>query len=287
MTIQGSNSIFNKLIRDRQSLIRHIPNSLQQSMYIAWNNHYEELYESESTGTFLLEDALNSVLVSFEGSNQTLKQLRYVWMALTLAIVVEPTIKYYKPDNSTPEKTINSLTGWLIATLEEISEPTKESDRSFEDVVNITSTDIHQIFSEKNVSSFQVLSEALNVYVSAIRTLEENCSLKALLDILDDCLEGYAIFPGSYGRRELFNWWLLDVVPSCWYLLPPSSLYSLSEISEDNHQILNRLNKTSSLMWSFIYRKGDSLSNKLSIFKNEKKGIDSKTEYNEFSLSNI
>lgn len=164
-----------------------------------------------------LEDALNEILCSFQSSNRLLSQLRYVWMALVLAIVVEPTVKYYQPDSLIPEKTINQLTDWLLKAL------TEQLNCDFEN----TLADFNSFLSTQNVPSFQVLSEALDVYINAVKTLELDHSLQALLNILDDCLEGYAIFPGSYGRRELFNWWLLDVVPSCWYLLPPASVYFL------------------------------------------------------------
>ncbi|MFW6358897.1 MAG: hypothetical protein ACOC0N_06755, partial [Chroococcales cyanobacterium] len=48
-----------------------------------------------------------------------------------------------------------------------------------------------------------------------------------LLEILEDCFEGYAIFPGSQGRRDLLNWWLLDVVPAIWSFKSPESLYTI------------------------------------------------------------
>ncbi|MEG3436466.1 hypothetical protein V0288_04985 [Pannus brasiliensis CCIBt3594] len=94
------------------------------------------------------------------------------------------------------------------------------------------------------------MSEALDVYQNAIKTIEPDRSLEALLEILEDCLEGYAIFPGSRGRRELFNWWLLDVVPASWYLRPPRSFYSVTdsprdqEIFSDRMQELQRISDT-------------------------------------------
>jgi len=253
MTFQGRNSIYKQLTRNRKSLLRHLPASLQKAIVTAWNQHYEELYESESDGTVLLEDALSRILNSFQSSNQTFMQIRYVWMALTLAVVVEPTIKYYQPDNQIPEETINKLTNWLLKTIAGLFYPKEKLNREIDHVLNDTSVDINHLSSDKKTSSFQVLSEALDVYISAVNTLEPSHSLQALLDILDDCLEGYAIFPGSYGRRELFNWWLLDIVPSCWYLLPPTFVYSLNELADhDSHQTLSQLEETSSLMWSLI-----------------------------------
>lgn len=253
MAFQWRNSIYKQLTLNRKSLLRHLPASLQKAMITAWNQHYEELYESESDGTVLLEDALSRILNSFQSSNQTFMQLRYVWMALTLAVVVEPTIKYYQPDHPIPEETINKLTNWLLKTIAGLFYPQENFNQEFDHVLRDTSVDINHLSSDKKTSSFQVLSEALDVYISAVNTLEPSHSLQALLDILDDCLEGYAIFPGSYGRRELFNWWLLDIVPSCWYLLPPTSVYSLNELADhDSHQTLSQLEETSSLMWSLI-----------------------------------
>ncbi|WP_157453444.1 hypothetical protein [Coleofasciculus chthonoplastes] len=293
MAFQWRNSIYKQLTLNRQSLLHHLPASLQKAMVTAWNQHYEELYESESDGTVLLEDALSRTLNSFQTSNQTLMQIRYVWMALTLAVVVEPTIKYYQPDHPIPEETINKLTNWLLKTIAGLFYPQENFNREFDNVLNDTSVENNHIFPNKKISSFQVLSEALDVYISAINALEPSHSLQALLDILDDCLEGYAIFPGSYGRRELFNWWLLDIVPSCWYLLPPTSVYSLNELAnDDSHQTLSQLEETSSLMWSLIEaaihnqnsREEYWLSSRNNTFKEK---IDSQFEHNQFTLSNI
>lgn len=253
MAFQWRNSIYKQLTLNRQSLLRHLPASLQKAMVTAWNQHYEELYESESDGTVLLEDALSRILNSFQSSDQTFMQIRHVWMALTLAVVVEPTIKYYQPDNPIPEETINKLTQWLLKTITGLFYPQEKINREIDNILRDTSVDINHLSSDTKISSFQVLSEALDVYISAVNTLEPSHSLQALLDILDDCLEGYAIFPGSYGRRELFNWWLLDIVPSCWYLLPPTSVYSLNELADDDsNPALSKLEETSSLMWSRI-----------------------------------
>jgi hypothetical protein len=105
------------------------------------------------------------------------------------------------------------------------------------------------------VANFQIIFEALDVYMSAIKTLDYNQSLESLLDILENCLEGYAIFPGSHGRRELFDWWLLEVVPASWYLMPPSSIYSLEKLGTEKNKSfcqMNKLEEISSAMWKII-----------------------------------
>lgn len=253
MSSKGSNLIYKQIISNRPSLLRYMPDSLQEAIIAAFSNSYEELYELESDGELLLEDALEEILGSLQSSHQLLGQLRYVWMALILAVVVEPTIKYYQPDSNFPEETIGRLTGWLLKTLVGMLNPQKKFYGDPENIEDIALVDFKCLVSTERISSFQVLSEALDVYINAVKSLEPTHSLQALLDILDDCLEGYAIFPGSYGRRELFDWWLLDVVPSCWYLLAPTSAYSLVD-SEDAYKAsaLSRLEEISSLMWTLI-----------------------------------
>lgn len=227
-----------------------LPNSLQGAVASALNQRYGELYEPEVSGGVLLEDTLEEILGSFQQNQPLLGQLRYVWMALTLAAIVEPTVKYYQPDSQIPEKTIGLLTDWLLETLVEMLAPKKQLRSSSKNTHSNISLDLKHLLSVNELSSLQVLSEALDVYREALETLEPDRSLQALLNILEDCLEGYAIFPGADGRRELFNWWLSDVVPSCWYLLPPTSAYSLKDA--DRSFALSRLEKISSSVWFLI-----------------------------------
>jgi hypothetical protein len=239
----------------RLSLLQNLPNYLQVAINKVWQQHYEELYESEADGTASLQDALDEVLQLFQGSPQTLCHLRYVWMALILALVVQPTIEYYQPHNSIPRKTISQISFWLLETLGRAISPESQSAENNKTKLPDATSEVLNLFSDKRLESFQVLYEALDVYKSAILTLKPNQSLEALFDILDDILEGYAIFPGSYGRRELFDWWLLDVVPATWYLRPPNSIYVIDELpnKEDikSHQI-STLEQISAAMWSFI-----------------------------------
>ncbi|MGA9380441.1 MAG: hypothetical protein WBV73_16880, partial [Phormidium sp.] len=245
-------------------LLYNLPDSLKGALSKAWHQQYEELYESDAEGVTSLQDALDEILELFQGNNQTLSHLRYVWMALILACVVEPTVKYYQPNTLIPEETINQIAVWLVKTLQEMvsskmpfAQVAREKEKEATAIV-----DVVRLFTEnQKIVSFQVLFEALDVYSSAIKTLDYNQSLEALLDILDDCLEGYAIFPGSYGRRELFDWWLLEVVPASWYLLPPSSIYLINELPNDKNIALRQMNKLQEIsfaMWSTILRINES-----------------------------
>lgn len=74
----------------------------------------------------------------------------------------------------------------------------------------------------------QALHEALDVYRNLTRiVVNPQQAGQAAYEILEDCLEGHAVFPGSDGRRDLFNWLLVQVVPAAWVLRLPEAIYTL------------------------------------------------------------
>jgi len=223
-----------------------IPDFLKDKLGQVWQKSYGEIYEIATEEASSLQDDLGDILELFNDDNRTLAHLRYVWMALILAMVVKPTIEYYQSDNSIPDETVEKIAVWLLRAIK-VRISYKSS--SVEILSSIS------IFPKKKPEGFQVLYEALDVYINAIKTLDQKQSLEALIDILDDCLEGYAIFPGSSGRRELLNWWLLDVVPATWYLLPPNFIYVVNSLPNTEKIIFSQMKKLeeiSSAMWSVM-----------------------------------
>jgi hypothetical protein len=196
-----------------------IPESLRQLLYKAWQNHYEELYEEEADGTITLEETLLEILDALGDRDDSLCHSRYVCMALILALAVEPTVKAYLPDDQKIEQVFNLVTNWF----ENQEVPTEEK--------------INQLFPQKSVGT-QAIDEALDVFKNLLQVLNPSRAKEAVLEILDDCLEGYAIFPGSQGKRDLFNWWLLEVVPAVWCLKFSASIYTIKGIVLLNSIIL-------------------------------------------------
>ncbi|MEG4442726.1 hypothetical protein QUB47_27920 [Microcoleus sp. AT9_B5] len=248
---------YSTLTEKRLSLLRQLPESIQGTLSRVGQQHYEELYEPEAEDAASLQDALDEILEVFQSNNQTLSHIRYVWMALILASVVEPTVQYYRPLNLIPQKTISKIELWILENLEKMLDSKRKFSNALrEEEFNALVDGIKSDYTkDKEVENFQIIFEALDVYRSAIKTLDYNQSLESLLDILENCLEGYAIFPGSHGRRELFDWWLLEVVPASWYLMPPSSIYSLDKLETEKNKgfcHINKLEKISSAMWKII-----------------------------------
>ena len=265
---------YSSVTEKRLSLLRQLPESIQGTLSRVWQEHYEELYEPEAEDAASLQDALDEILEVFQSNNQTLSHIRYVWMALILASVVEPTVQYYRPLNLIPQKTISKIELWLLENLEKMLNSKKKFSNALrEEEFNALVEGIQIEYTNKKVENFQIIFEALDVYRSAIKTLDYNQSLESLLDILENCLEGYAIFPGSHGRRELFDWWLLEVVPASWYLMPPSSIYSLDKLGNQKNKgfcQMNKLKEISFAMWKIILTASTSRQrSKLRTFPNK------------------
>ena len=188
-----------------------ISESLRQLLERVWQNHYQELYEEGAEGTISLEEALLLILDALGDRDNSLCHCRYVYMAVILALAVEPTVKAYLPDQQKTEQIFKLVRNWLKT--QKI--PAQEQ--------------IKQLFPQLSLGN-QAIDEAEDVFKNLLQALNPSQAKEALLEILDDCLEGYAIFPGSIGRRDLFNWWLLEVVPCSWCLQFPESIYTIKGI---------------------------------------------------------
>lgn len=244
--------MYQPIAKYRLSLLYQMPVSAQSTIFSAWEKQYEDLYEPEADGTVFLEDVLQEILDLFDNESRVLSSIRYVWMSLIFAVLIEPKIKYYQPENDLPRKTIDRLKSYIVSEvmgnlgLNLIQLDDSNLDKNMEL--------IHYIYTSKRISSLQILSDALCVYISANQMIDSSHLMKpALMDVLDDCLEGYAIFPGSDGRRKLFDWWLLDIVPSSWYLLPPMSVWGIDDlVNEEILDNFNRLKEFSDIIRSIL-----------------------------------
>lgn len=229
-------SIPNLSRNSNQYALNTTPKHLQVLFNKIKLKHYEELYEPEADGTASLEDDLNTLLEVLRDSDQSVNHLRYIWMALILSLSVEPTLEYYDPSNSLPKIIIKLLEEVLRETITGSSKSINITTDYLDNLINEIFKS-HESYFQKKEANFQAISEALDVFYNALRVINYDQAVEAILEILDDCLEGYAIFPGSYGRRELFDWWLFEVVPASYNLLPPKSFYVVEGV--ENKEEIN------------------------------------------------
>lgn len=185
-----------------------IPVSLGNLLKEIWQRHYEELYEEEADGTTSLENAFEKVLDALWSSSDLYSHRRYVWMAYTLALATQPTVEAYLPNDFRMEQVLERTATWL------------------QNAGTSSIPEIHNLFPEVSVGS-QAIDEAIDVFRNLQRMTDLEQAREALLEILDNCFEGYAIFPGSAGKRDLFNWWLVEVVPAAWCLQLPNTIYTM------------------------------------------------------------
>lgn len=248
---------WSKTANNNLTLLSKIPDNLKAKLTKVCQIPYAELYEQTTDEVNSLQDALEEILVLFADGNLTLGHIRHVWMALILAIVVRPTVEHYQPNNYFPDATIEKITLWLLLETIKTVVGSETSEVQFSSFDKLDTRSITTSSSPENLASFQIFYEVVDVYINALKTIDESQSLAALINILDDCLEGYAIFPGSDGRRELLNWWLLDVVPAAWYLLPPNFVYVIDSSPTSEKIVAHQkkmMDKISSLIWLVILK---------------------------------
>lgn len=233
-----------------QQVLLTIPDNIQVLLNKIKLEHYEELYELEADGNASLEDDLRAVIGKFSHGTELLNHLRYIWMTLILSLAVEPTLEYYDPNNSLPKIIIQLLEKFLLKSNKTINITPDKLDKLINEIFKS-----HESYFHKQGANFQAISEALDVFYNAIKVIKYDQAVESILEILDDCLEGSAILPGSYGRRELFDWWLQDVVPASYKLRPPKSFYVVEGL-ENKEEIKLRqtrlLKKISNEIWLYL-----------------------------------
>lgn len=250
-----------------------IPKDLRELLHEIWQRHYEELYEEDADGATPLEAALEEVLDALGNEDNVLSHSRYVLMALILSLTVKPTVKAYLPDDIRPSLILILIAIWLnkaiklssfenyitiMRVLETRYKFTEEAylpdsirpemiSRWFEEIssanpeASFVSEINNHLFPQRSVGT-QAIDEALDVLRNALRVLDYSQAREALLEILDDCFEGYAVFPGSQGRRDLLNWWLLEAVPATWCLQFPKVIYTMKGLQELNPSLVADFN---------------------------------------------
>jgi hypothetical protein len=186
----------------------HEPETLRLLLADLWSHCYPDLYEEDCDDPLDLAVAVARVLDALWPEGDDLGHRRLVCMALVFCRAVEPTVSGHLPGDLRAGQVIARLEAWL-------DDPEAPSD-----------IDATALFPEV-ITPPLALNEALIVLRQGLAALDASRARRMVQEILDDCLEGYAIFPGSAGRRDLFNWWLVEVVPAAWSLREPDAIYTM------------------------------------------------------------
>ena len=200
-----------------------IPKPIQPLVTQVFENHYEELYEEDADGSVSLEETLIELIEALEAKDdRSLTSKRFVCLGFFLALSVTLTIEAYLPENKIASKVFPLVLNYQ-SNPQNIPEPQQ----------------IDLLF--PHVSwGYQAVDEAMNVLHNLLLMLTPFPVKGCLLDMLDDCFEGYAIVSGSHYRRELFDWFLLDLYPCAYQQIHPTHLYTIKEMSPVSPDILSQ-----------------------------------------------
>jgi hypothetical protein len=210
-----------------------IPDSLRLVIERIHGYSYAELYEEKNIQGISLENSLITVFNAIEKEKNNLDiSYCYFFMAIVMGIAVQPTIKTYLPRETITGNIFQYLfQNWIYP--QDNYQP--NFNLSFRDYQNY-------------LGQYQALDEAVDVFDNMLQVLESVKTRAAILNILDDCFQGYAIFPGSQGRRELFDWWLLDVIPSVFCGRLPKNIHTLKGIDK----MTKHITKIRNCIWKVV-----------------------------------
>lgn len=204
-----------------------IPDVLQNAIHEVRQKQYKELDEANADPNNSLETNVHKILKVLDSNNDCLAYSRYIWMGIILGFATKPTVTAYLPNDLRPSFILKMIKRFFFRG------QAKQLSQKFNSVItenleysSKVSQLCEQLFPHKFEGS-QALDEALDVFWNLLRLMDYNLAQEALLESLDDCFDGYAIFPGSQHRRDLFDWWLLDVVPATWCLKFPKTIYTI------------------------------------------------------------
>jgi hypothetical protein len=202
-------------------LSAEIPDSLRLVIERIQSYSYAELYEEKNIQGISLEDSLITVFDAIEKEKNSLDiSYCYFFMSIVMGIAVQPTIKSYLRRETITGNIFQYLfRDWIY------------SQHNYPPNFNVSFRNY-----QNYLGQYQALDEAVDVFDNIPQVLE-SVKREAILNILDDCFQGYAIFPGSQGRRELFDWWLLDVVPSVFCGRLPKNIHTLKGVGKMTQHI--------------------------------------------------
>ena len=214
-------------------LSAEIPDSLRLVIQRIQGYSYAELYEEKDIQGISLEDSLITVFDAIEKERNSLDiSYCYFFMAIVMGIAVQPTIKSYLPRETITGNTFQYLfQNWIYP------------QDNYQPNLNVSFRDY-----QNYLGQYQAFDEAVDVFENMLQALESVKTREAILNILDDCFQGYAIFPGSQGRRDLFDWWLLDVVPSVFCGRLPKNIHTLKGVDK----MTQHIKKIRNCFWSVI-----------------------------------
>ena len=183
------------------------PEELTKILQEVWNRSYPDLYDRG--GEDDLESAIEEVLKTLGIPNTDTTHKRYVYIAWTIALAAEATIKHYFPDDQIFPRVEKQVLLWL------------------ESGVEVPDNFVNTVFSDlEQIGKHQASGEAYNILYATLNSLASENAYIAVLDTLYYALTGDAVSGFSAAKRDIFNWLIVEVIPAAYCLRVPDTIYS-------------------------------------------------------------
>lgn len=184
-----------------------IPEQLEKVLREAWNHYYSDFNE----GSADVMDMCVEVLYYFgsPGRWYSKEHDRYIYMALAFAYAGIPIIERLRPKDTRAERVLNMVSKW------------------FEEKTPNTECWAEKLFPEKATrAGGSFLDEVFDNFYSLLKITNPTLAPNEMEDILYDAFTGEwcgGPICGS-GSRDMFNWWLIEVVPAAYNLQLPNTI---------------------------------------------------------------
>ena len=180
---------------------------LAKTLAEVWNRRYMDIYDrgGEADVEAAFAEVLNAIGLP---TDNKITHRRYVYIAYAMALAAKPTVEKYYPENRKFEAVEEAVSLWLKG----IEVPPDFADSIFPHI--------------NEMGRYQAVNEAYNIFYNCLKTLEPESAYNAVLDILYDGITGDAISGFAAACRDMFNWWLIEVVPAAYCLKLPATIYS-------------------------------------------------------------
>ncbi len=185
-----------------------LPPTFLKKLKQVWEGSYDSLYED---GNDSIEDAIIDILRELNKGDDITVKNRLIYLVWILCLSCKDTIRSYLPEDRRHERILSYFLEW--------------EKNNYDIKLDITEefTDIGKNGNAQN------LDEALLVFSESFMVLSgaENVN-ELIVDILDLCLQGYAIAAGSKDRRLILNWLINNVIPSAFCCRKSNLIYSIN-----------------------------------------------------------
>lgn len=179
-----------------------LPPQLRDCIEEAWKKKYRD-FSTDDWGNSSVEDEFTEILTRFFGPENQDSQERAVYMALAVSAATAATIIQQAGQEkvtSAAKKTLAYLNGWLS------KQPKPD--------LSLKASDLYPEIGILHEHQWE--DDSAQVMFNSLCCAGKEYALRYIEDAVYAALTGDAITSSDEDRRDVFNWWLVDALPSAY-----------------------------------------------------------------------